>query len=481
MDNFSDIQERLSHLTAEKQEKLRNLIKQRLAVVDTSPSVANPSLQRLTNAQQRLWVLEKFERVKYLYHVPLILELPRNIDQNRLKKSIEILSKEHSQLVSYFIEEPGEVMQAYANHFTMPVKDILLLEKLPEDLLAIQANHPLADFFLQPFELDKPPLIRFALAQENSSLYLLICCHHLIMDAWSADLLIHYLCEIYCRESLTLALDTKPRPYSEYAKWEIEQLINENYAEVLAYWVQERENRVWKVDLPTDFSSPPHLSGKGKQITATISKQSLAKLRIFASQQQLSVNHVILSLFQLLLARYSGQDDIVVGIPVAGRQNRHWQKTIGLFVNTFVHSIKVDYTLTFKQQVANTKTQLLKDLANSALPYDDLLKCLYQRQLCPQGTSFNVLYNFLQNENMDSFQFMGQGAKILPCLLPLSKFDLSCHVLLTTDELTLIFEYSTDLFHEETIKQIQRDFIVYLETFIDNPTETMRKVFWSLN
>ena len=478
-EQLQKIKIRLDNLPMAERELIIEQLKQQL---DVNPEPEKEALMfhELTSAQQRLWVLGKFERVKSLYHVPMVLELPSSINYERLYSAINVLSQEHPQLTSYFVENESGLMQYYSLD-QPPVIENIELDKDLGDVLTIQTDQPLADFFLKPFQLDKAPLIRFAFVHAPTCHYLMICCHHLIMDAWSAGLLIKHLTTIYLRRSITEIMPSKLIEYKKYGLWERAQAQSSVYAEALQYWEMQLKNRNWEIDLAIDFPRPRYLSGRGSNVLGSITSIDYQKLQQLARQKSVTVNHVILSIFQFIIGRYSGQDDITIGIPVAGRQHNAWQNTIGLFVNTCLHAIKLDYSASFTQHLFKMKDQLLRDLAYSIIPYDQLLKHFYTNQLCQQGSTFNVLYNFLQTEHVDEIEFLGQACKTKLCLLPVSKFDLSLTALMGANEITLLYEYSTDLFRVSTIEQINQDLLRYLDAFISQPDDPLQAIIWALN
>jgi hypothetical protein len=471
------VKEQLVALPIEEREALLAKIRLKLALskITTTGQAAQP----LTSAQQRLWLLEKFDRVPYIYHVPLILELPLNVDHTKLTSAFTNLGKEQTQLRSYFVEEEGVVLQNYVNNITPNIKTITITEPFPA-ILDVQEGSALSEFMLKPFQLDKAPLFRVAIVKAPEGNYLIICCHHMIIDGWSAELLMKYISESCNQPVPPLIKGAEPTSYQDYRVMEQQLLQNSGYAAELSYWQKRLENRNWEVNLFTDFSRPRHLSGYGRQVIHEVKDELLQQLGEFAKQHHVSINHVILQIFVIILARYSGQDDVTVGMPVAGRRNKKWHNTIGLFVNTCLHATTLNYQMSFLLLLLDLKTQLHNDIANAEIPFDFLVKHFYQHQLCPPGTSFNILYNFLQTQNNTEVDFSGASAKTRLCLLPCSKFDLSLHALLQSDSLTLIFEYSTCLFQVGTVKQIMRDFSLYLEKFIQSPNESIANLLWSV-
>lgn len=474
---LSDIKDRLISLEEEENKKLLLQISPEMNLT-INPSINLSDLQQsiLTSAQQRLWILAKFDRVPYLYHVPLILTLPSDVNIDYLQRAFNVLFELYPQLAVGFNEINGKVMQTYTSRIKLDWTQIELNEDL-NDIVDLEYDAHLAQFFLQSFDLAKPPLFRVAIAKSSKTSYLCISCHHLIIDAWSVYLLLQKLNDLYTQLITDkMFIHHQPESYFNYVLWEQRQLNNNAYIADLNYWEKRLANHSWIIDIITDYSRPKYISGVGSNDIVTLSNQNYNDLISYAKHRKVTVNHVILSVYQLLLGRYSGQDDIYLGMPTAGRHQKLWQQTIGFFVNTMIHACKLDYSASFYEHLQNTKSSLIQDLSHIGVPYDYLLNHLYQKKLCRQGISFNIFYNYVQSSNCNEMQF-----KTLFCLLPISKFDLSLHVLAHNHDIKLIFEYSTDLFSKKSIRQISDDLQTFLITFIKNDMQPLSQLLWKLN
>lgn len=424
----------------------------------------------LSSAQQRLWVLSKFDRADYLYNVPLILALPQDTDFVRLQKAFEQLLQKHPQLSVSFIERADAIYQVNTPAVSIKIEKLELRDAL-NSIVDLTSHTILADFFMQPFDLSQAPLLRVAIAQSHEQSYLCISCHHLIIDAWSTHLFLQELYDIYARPAVDSQLAQVTTSYAAYVEWEQDQLKNNRYTAELTYWKNRLANKAWVVDLITDYPRRKYQSGAGSNYVITFDNETFDCLNTFARQQQVTANHVILSVFQILLGRYSGQESIYLGMPTANRTQKQWQQTIGLFINTFIHGYTLDYNISFNEHLQQIKRLLLEDIARSNIPYDHLMQHFYEEKICQQGASFNVLYNYVQlNSHSDLF-----------CLLPISKFDLSLHALMSQSDVKLIFEYSTELFRKETIEQLARHFKKLLITLTRQSQQSISELLWMLN
>lgn len=477
-DKLYSVKEKLASLSPLEKELLLAKIKQKKASQELIEHAEQDFLDHaLTNAQKRLWVLEKFDRVPYLYHVPFALCLSQPIDTARLQVALDKVFEKHRQLRGFFKESNEYVSQCYAG--TAPIiKKIQLAQDLGDNL-QLTAEHALSDFYLQPFNLKQAHLFRIALARSPNNQYILLCCHHLIMDAWSAEILLDELANFYNNEHL---LPIPSYDYALYHGWEKQQLTAiSQYTEQLFYWEDKIKYQEWEIELPYDHARPLHLSGRGDVELAYLPEDSYHQVLTYAKQHQVSINHLILSVFQLVLANFSGKTELVLGMPVAGRQQSRWQKTIGLFVNTCLHTSAIDYDISFEQYVHLVKEQVAQSMAHSSLPYDYLLQHFYQKKICEQGASFNVLYNFIQAEKSSNILFGESIVKTLNCLMPISKFDFTLHTVVESNRLLFMGEYSTDLFLKETITYLMNYFLSYLVTAINNDKLTISQLGWHLN
>jgi non-ribosomal peptide synthetase component F len=182
---------------------------------------------------------------------------------------------------------------------------------------------------------------------------------------------------------------------------------------------------------------------------------------------------VVLAAFQLFIAQYSNQTAIALAMPIFGRNQSQWHKTLGLFVNTQIYTAALDYQATFLQLIKHTKQQMLNDAAYTDIPYNLLLKKFYETELCAPGTACNVLFNYIQ---MPVLQFGNAVPHAHYCLMPTSKFELSLHNYVTQNHFYLIFEYATDLFKLATIQHFAEYFQQLLQACIADPDVSLTAI-----
>lgn len=421
----------------------------------------------LSHAQQRLWVVQQRNSCDFLYNVPIVVALPADLDIEVLQEALHSVLQDNPVLFSAFTFQ-NECIVQHQIACDIPLETIKLSEDLP-DVFEVTSTSSLASFFLQAFDLEKAPLFRMAVLKTPHQRFLLGCFHHLIIDGWSVSLLMKRLQEqcmwIAAKKERQVSL---AQDYFAYIAWEKTQSVSEVQQN---YWRSRFQQKSLVVDLVTDF--PRKLENKSLGQTLHRKIPSIA-LQHMAQQASLSLNQFVLFAFQFMLARYSGQNDIAVGMPISGRTQARWQETIGLFVNTCIHTTHIEYSRTVHEQLQMLKEALLADLAHAELPFDVVVKSLYEEKLLNQTMLFNILYNFISIQQCDH-----EDQKRWPmhyCTLPVSKFDLSLHVYAAESHLDLFLEFNTDLFDVRTIKQMLRYLLTVLKALPHHFEQSLKQL-----
>lgn len=459
---MSTLNEQLKHLSVQEKQRLREKLMNQLR-----PNHIVRDTTSLSHAQQRLWVLQQLHSCDYLYNVPVVVALPSTLDLAVLQEAFNRVLRDNPILLSEIRFDEERVTQ-YQKTCNILLEEMTLLSDLP-DVFEVTSASPLASFFLQAFDLENAPLFRMKVLKTPHQRFLLGCFHHLMIDGWSVNLFISKLQEQYTRIEMKKEPETKlMQDYFAYIAWEKTQGETEG---LLLYWRERLRHKPLVVDLATDYPRKLEKSNSGKTIYRKISSSTLTWMDKYTD---FSLNQVILFAFQFMLARYSGQNEITVGMPISGRMHERWQETIGLFVNTMIHPTHIEYTKTVEEQLCVLKETLFNDLAHSEIPFDVLVKCLYEEKLIHQTALFNVLYNFIATEQM------GGGAKktwpMRYCTLPVSKFDLSLHVYAAESNVDLFLEFNTDLFDVRTVEHMLRYLLVVLEILPEYVEKNLRQL-----
>ncbi|RKH37309.1 hypothetical protein D7Y23_39290, partial [Corallococcus sp. AB050B] len=292
----------------------------------------------LSFAQQRLWLLDQLQPGDASYNIPTALQLSGHLDTEALRRAFEALVQRHEALRTTFHSHQDQPIQTIhaASGWTLPLVD---LSTLPEALREEEARRLANEEARRPFDLARGPLLRATLARlaEDSHL-LLVTMHHIVSDGWSMGVLVREMVAFY--ESFatgsTPAFAPLPVQYADFATWQRDWLQGEALEAQIHFWKQQLSGAPAALELPTDRPRPPVQSHRGATVDLHIPAQVSEALKTLAQREGATPFMTLLAAFQVLLSRYSAQDDVSVGTPIAGRTQAETEGLIGFFVNTLV-------------------------------------------------------------------------------------------------------------------------------------------------
>ena len=332
------------------------------------------------------------------------------------------------------------------------------LERIDLSTLSLSARKKASDELvgkeaLKPFDLEKGPLIRGQLlTMGDTESILLLSMHHIVSDGWSFDILLKELKSAYeaYKKGKEPALSPLSIQYADFALWQRNWLQGEVLENQLAYWKKELEGVPEVIALPTDHARPQELSYRGGVHVHHIPKEQLAKIKALSESQGSTLFMTLLAAFQILLYRYTSQEDIVVGSPIANRHYKEIEGLIGFFVNTLALRAQIKGDLTFRDILTQTRETTLNAYAHQDVPFEQLVDHLEIPRELNRNPVFQVVF-VLQNTGNTSFELEGIEARFIGGNAEVAKFDLSLFAHEGSDGLILSFEYAKDLFEQETI------------------------------
>jgi amino acid adenylation domain-containing protein len=414
----------------------------------------------LSFAQQRLWFLGQLESIGPAYHLRLPVRLRGQLDVAALGRALSALSTRHEALRTTITTVAGEPRQLV--HGELP---LLLAEEDLDGTDDAALRQRLADLAAAPFDLARGPLCRATLLRLGAEdQVLLLVTHHLVSDAWSSGLLFRDLAALYAAEcaGTPALLPELPLQYADYAAWQRDRLRGPLLDAELGYWRQRLAGAPDLLDLPTDRPRPPAQTFRGSRHSRSLSPDELAALQKFAMAEGATLFHVLLTAFQWLLARWSGQDDVVVGTPVAGRPRVELENVVGFFANTLALRTCFDRAADFRSTLAGVRRAVLGDLAHQEVPFEELVRVLKPPRTLRHGPVFQVLFA-LQNAPWEADRFGDLAispTEIAPAAS--ARFDLSLAAIEYEGELWLHFEYNTDLFDAVTVARLAEGYATLL-------------------
>ncbi|MGJ5631993.1 amino acid adenylation domain-containing protein [Nostoc sp. CALU 1950] len=475
---MSDLLKRLESLSPDKRELvLRKLKKQQQFPLFTSVSREQPL--PLSFAQQRLWFLDQLEGENCVYNVPFFWQIKGFLNISALEQAIRAIVQRHEVLRTSFSivdESPIQVIHPHPQ-LTMQVLD---WRQFTEENQLSRATQLATKELQQPFDLSTPPLLRVKLLQLNDQSYLLLLViHHIVCDGWSMEIFRRELFSLYTSFSAgeSSPLTELPLQYADFAHWQRQWLQGKVLETQLNYWQKQLAEVSPLLEFPTDKPRPSVQSFRGRSEFLELNQDLTQKLKRLSQESGTTLFMTMLAAFTLLLSRYSGQEDIVVGSAIANRTHSHIEALIGFFVNILALRTNLQGNPTFLELLERVKQVTLDAYDHQDLPFEKLVDELgKERRRSPSEISlshhplFQVAFS-LQNETQQQLETNELTLKRFEWENTTTLFDLSLIFRETAQGLTGEWEYATDLFEAKTIQRMAGHFAVLLQEIVDNPQQ----------
>ncbi|MFP2913397.1 condensation domain-containing protein, partial [Pyxidicoccus sp. 3LFB2] len=379
----------------------------------------------LSFAQQRLWLIDQLQPGSPAYNIPTALRVAGALDVTALESSLRALIERHESLRTTFAVQDGEPVQVIhpAADFSLPVVD---LSALPTDEREARARLLVTEDALRPFDLATGPLVRASLLRlEPTSHVLLVTMHHIVSDAWSSGVLVRELAAFYAARTTGTQPHLPPLAvqYADYAAWQRSWLQGDVLQAQLGYWRQQLSGAPALLELPTHTPRPAVQSHRGASVPVSFSRAVSDELLAFCQRQGTTPFMTLLAGFQLLLSRYSGQDDVVVGAPIAGRNRAETEGLIGFFVNTLALRSRIDSRASFAELLAQVKQTTLGAYEHQDVPFEKLVEELRPERSLSYSPLFQVMLA-VQNTPTSALQLPGLSLRGIEGGSRVAKFDL---------------------------------------------------------
>ncbi|HET8706639.1 MAG TPA: SDR family oxidoreductase, partial [Pseudomonadales bacterium] len=399
----------------------------------------------ITPAQSRLWFIQKFTQLPALWNVPIALEVKGDVKLSAMRQAMmDVLERHPALRVGYQDQMDGVLAVKELQITSLPFAVVTLPGQWQESIV-FQAQ---AEEAQQPFDLStqmplRIKLIQFAESPQRS--LLLITTHHLVSDGWSVGVLLREIALSYAAhanglKNLDALLPSQPISYFDYAHWNQQQLQSGAYQAQLAYWKDQLAGLSGSLDLPTDFERPAQQTYFGDEYYFQLSQDQLERVKAFAAERKTTPFMVMLAVFQLLMARYTGQRDICVGTPVANRPRPELEDCIGLFINTVVLRNQLDLTSSFDDFLEQVKSVSLAAFSNQNVPFEHVVEAVKPERSASHSPLFQVMFIY-QNMPVDIFNVAGISVSPRIQKSRLSKYDLSLQCFEYEGELRMSLEF----------------------------------------
>jgi len=427
-------------------------------------------------AQERFWLLEKVNQGNTAFHMPAAVRLTGRISTERLEAALKKVIARHEVLRTTFDDSNGDLMQIISpsSPFRLGVTELALQTLTDREATLDQAIRQESEL---PFDLAKGPLFRarlFEIAPEEH--VLLITLHHILADGWSQSILQKELWTAYEADDLSGDAELPPLniQYSDFAAWQKEWLQSEDAEAQRQFWLKALAAPLTPLEFPTDRPRQSFAPSHGALETYLIPHELGASLRNHAQTNNATMFTLMLAAFGVLLARYSGQDDVIVGSPVANRRPET-EPLIGPFAGPIALRLNLTGDPTLTQILERVKDFVLDALSHTDLPFEDLLQHLELRSAGGRNSLFRF-YFFYQAAFLQSRKVGGMTVSPLPTFSVGTPFDLQFGLVERSEGIRIQLEYNPDLFDASTIKKMFDYYVVLLRKFLETPETVLSRI-----
>ncbi|MBK4203178.1 amino acid adenylation domain-containing protein [Bacillus subtilis] len=421
------------------------------------PSAQEMSYYPVSSAQKRMYLLSHAEGGELTYNMTGAMSVEGAIDLDRLTSAFQKLIERHEVLRTSFELYEGEPAQRIHPSVEFTIEQIQAREEEVEDRVLD---------FIKSFDLTKPPLMRVGLIELTPEKHvLLVDMHHIISDGVSINILMKDLNQFYEGNEP----DPLPIQYKDYAVWQQTETQRQNIKKQEAYWLNHFHDEIPVLDMPTDYERPAIRNYEGESFEFLIPTELKQRLSQMEEATGTTLYMILMAAYMILLSKYSGQEDIVVGTPVAGRSHMDVESVVGMFVNTLVIRNHPAGRKTFDDYLNEVKENMLNAYQNQDYPLEELIQHVH----LPKDSSRNPLFDTMfVLQNLDQAELNLDSLRFTPYKLhhTVAKFDLTLSIQTNQDKHHGLFEYSKKLFKKSRIEALSKDYLHILSAISQQPS-----------
>ncbi|MEM9486114.1 MAG: condensation domain-containing protein, partial [Cyanobacteria bacterium P01_F01_bin.116] len=483
---LATIAKRLATLSPQKREAFLKLLQQegidptKLPIL---PANRQSNTFPLSWSQERLWFIHQLEGPSATYNIPVVLKISGTVQVDALEKTLDAIARRHAVLRTTFDAVDGKPVQivhdAASNNWPLHIEnwqdwafDVDGNEHSSLDAKIHTFTHQQAQ---KAFDLTTFPLARATLVQLSATRSILFLeVHHIIWDAWSIGVFSQEFALFYkaYNQGQTPAISPLSIQYTDYAVWQRQWLLGETLTDQLDYWKQKLSDAPALLELPTDHPRPSVQSFQGNTHIMRLDPALSQQVNQLAQKHQVTLFMVLLAAFQVLLHRYSGQNDIVVGSPIANRQRAELEPLLGFFINTLALRTHINNGDTVSDLLRQVRRTTLDAYAYQDVPFEQIVEAIQPKRTLAHSPVFQVLF-VLQNTPITALELPGLTLTPVAEETQIAKFDLTLEVEETAQGLVGYWIYNSDLFETDTVVRMGHHFQTLLKAMVEDEFQSL--------
>lgn len=442
------------------------------------------SLFPLSYGQQALWFLYQLAPRSWAYNTFFTVHIRSNVDISALRRAFQTLISRHPSLRTTYTVRDGKPLQQIHEYLELHLEDIDATTWNWNEL-----NQRVAEEAHRPFDLEQGPLLRVNLFTRSSIDHILmLAIHHIASDFWSLLVLVDELRILYPAQKASTQVSLKPldRTYADYVRWQAKMLAGSEGEHLWVYWRQQLAGELPVLNLPTDYPRPPVQTYQGASYAFKLTEELTGQLKTLAGLEKSTLYITLLAAFQVLLYRYTSQEDILIGSPTSGRSKREFSEIVGYFVNLVVLRANLSGNPTFKTFLSQVRHTVLSAIAHQDYPFALLVERLQPNRDPSRSPIFQVSFAlqkpqrvgdvvelFVPSETGFPLDLGGLSLTPFEMAQQEGQFDLTLEMVEARESLFGVFKYNIDLFDAATIARMAEHFKTLLMGIVANPSQKL--------
>ncbi len=435
---------------------------------------SNPNAHQLSRSQQRLWFLNQLDPGNPVYNIAVALTIDGSLRREALERSLKALVERHESLRTRFLQKDGVpyALVENAHDWQADFVDYSFLSPVMQQDEVLRFAQEAAR---KPFSLDQGSLFRATLLKKNPDQHvIMLVMHHIISDGWSLGVLARELGAIYRSlvKGRELSLSPLQAQFRDFVAWE-QQESELSYETDMQYWRQQLAGELPLLELPTDRARPSLQTFHGRRVSTYISAGLADRLQKVSRGQNATFFMILLAAFNVLLRQYSGQEDILVGTPTAGRLKSEFEGVVGFFINNLVLRTDLRGNPSFTELVERVRKTSLEAFEHQSVPFEQLVEVLQPERSLDRSPIFQVLFT-LQNTPLPPLRLDDMEMTPLDFQSLHARYDLAVDIYPFEGNYRCDFEFNTDIYDETTVQQMQQHYVRLLEMVASDPAPPIR-------